>query len=65
MTLLIDLGPTPENLDRALALFERVIGQSAPGSDELIAATYGAGVVHAIRGDFERALPYLIESGRM
>jgi len=64
MDLLMEQGATPENLDRAQSLFEKVIAEAHPGSDELIAAYYGASVVHKIRGDDKRSIIYLLAYGK-
>jgi len=65
MDLLMDHGPTPENLERAQYLFEKVIAEAEPGSDELIASFYGIASVHSIRGDTRKALPNLLAYGKM
>jgi hypothetical protein len=63
MDLLIEQEATQENLDRAQSLFEKVIAEAYPGSDELIAALYGMSVVHEIRGDSRKMFEYLLASG--
>ncbi|MHB8162783.1 MAG: hypothetical protein ACYDDV_00365 [Methanoregula sp.] len=65
MDLLMNQTVTPENVTRARIFFEKVIAEAAPGSDELVAALYGAGVVHSLEGNFDKALPYLIAFGRL
>ena len=63
MTLLMEGGPTPENLVSALKTFNRVIAEAPDESDALMGALYSAGCVYAILGDIERSNEYILASG--
>ncbi len=63
MSLLMESGPTPENLVSALKAFDRVIAEAPYGSDALMGALYGAGCVYAIMGDIKKSNEYVFASG--